>query len=278
MKDFSLVIASAFYEVKAYAPYIPSLVQSFKLLDGLGIRNDYYVLTGDSYVDRAKNSLVDKFLKSDFSHMMMIDSDEAWDLEGFGRVVKAAMAGCEVVGAAYPCKNNWEFYGCIPLRGEDGLVMGKEIGDMRLLDMWGIPGGFIIYSRAAFERTRPALKEYAHIETGGTILEAFRCNVEEDGTRIGEDIYFQKRYREMGGKVWLEPNVTIEHWGVKAWTGNYHDYLLRQKTEWEQEQALGLSADDTKRLLENLSTNETFLKAMDDISPEGYDYLGDMKS
>jgi len=157
-KPFSLMIASAFYEVKAYSPYIMSLLDSVRVLHELGIDWTYKSISGDSYVDRAKNSLVHDFLKSDYSHIFMIDSDEAWNVDGFCRIIKAAMAGAEIVGAAYPCKNNWEFFGCIPKRADDGSFMGKEIGDIRLLDMWGIPGGFLIYSRDAIERTRPNLK------------------------------------------------------------------------------------------------------------------------
>ena len=97
-----LVIASCFYEVKAYSPYVTSLVNSIGVLNELGIPFDYYELSGDSYVDRAKNTLVHRFLQSDASHLFMIDSDEAWNIEGFARMLKAAMAGAEVVGAAYP--------------------------------------------------------------------------------------------------------------------------------------------------------------------------------
>ncbi len=250
-----LLIATPFYEVKGYSPYIVSLMQSVKVLNELEIEWDFAEISGDSYVDRAKNSLVHKFLKSDFTHLLMIDSDMWWDFEGFARMIKDALEGFEVVGAAYPCKNNWSFFGCIPKYNDDGLMFGKEIPekDIRLLDMWGIPGGFLIYSREAFERTRPNLDTYVDDKLE-EYLECFKCNIEsgpklteaklrnmsreelkafaiasikpQKGTRIGEDIYFQQRYKEMGGVVWLEPNVTIQHWGVNHWEGNYHEHLL----------------------------------------------------
>lgn len=227
-----LVIATPFYEVKAYSPYITSLVNSINALNAMKMPFTYFEVSGDSYVDRAKNNLIHRFLKDErFSHIFMVDSDEAWDVEGFLRVVKAAMFGAEVVGAAYPCKNNWEFFGCMPTQSPDGYLMGKEFNGMRLLDMYGIPGGFIIYSRKAIERARPNLNSYLAPESNEQILECFKCNIEKSGGRIGEDIYFQQRYKEAGGKVWLEPNVTIQHFGVKAWEGNYHEFLLKGKNE-----------------------------------------------
>lgn len=237
-KTMKLMIATPFYEVKAYSPYIVSLLISLKFLGDSGIEWDYIEVSGDSYVDRAKNSLMDQFLRSDSTHLFMVDSDMSWDVTGFARIVKDCLAGFEIVGAAYPCKNNWDFFGCIPRIDEKtGFVMGKEVEDIRVLDMLGIPGGFIIYSREAVERARPKLKIYREYNKDGTvnkeILECFKCNIETDGTRVGEDIYFQKRYQEAGGIVWLEPDCTIKHIGVKAWEGNYHEYLLNNRQSYE---------------------------------------------
>jgi hypothetical protein len=220
-----LAIATPFYEVKAYSPYIVALINSLKVLDELGIAYDYYELSGDSYVDRAKNTLIDKFLKGDCTHILMIDSDLSWDVPGFARLIKDALAGAEVIGGGYPNKNNWTTFGVIPM-AEDGVPIGIDNGIIRVLEVRGIPGGFIVYSRKAIERARPNLQSYVDLKTGEEFLECFKCNIEEHGGRIGEDIYFQERYREMGGKVWLEPNISFKHFGVKAWEGNYHEYLL----------------------------------------------------
>lgn len=225
-----LVIATPFYEVKAYSPYITSLLNSIKVLTELGIEYDYYELSGDSYVDRAKNALVHRFLQSDATHIMMIDSDMAWDVKGFANILKASLLGADVVGAAYPCKNNWEFFGCVP-NLVDGYAVGKEIGDVKLVDMYCIPGGFLIYSRKAFEKTRENLKFYINPSNNEKILEVFKCNVEPSGGRVGEDVYFQLRYKECGGKVWLVPDVTIEHYGVKAWVGNYNEFMIKTELE-----------------------------------------------
>lgn len=225
-----IIIATPFYEVKAYSPYIRCLINSMRVLEELRVEWDYYELSGDSYVDRAKNTLVHKFLEGHGTHLFMIDSDLSWGVEGFARIINAGIWGAEVVGGAYPNKNNWETFGCIPVE-RDGCLVGIEKPHLRLIEAEGIPGGFILYSRDAFERTRKNLNTYIDVtqDPPVTYLEAFRCNVEKHGGRIGEDIYFQQRYREMGGKVWLEPNIDFGHFGVKEWKGNYHEYLLRNR-------------------------------------------------
>jgi len=125
--------------------------------------------------------------------------------------------------------------------------------------MEGIPGGFILYSRKSFERARPNLNSYIAPEINESILECFRCNVEKSGGRIGEDIYFQTRYKEVGGTVWCEPNVTIQHFGVKGWEGNYQDHLLKRKSQTEAENSLGMSESETDKILKAIKkTNQEF--------------------
>lgn len=267
-----LSIASAFYQVTAFAPQIICLMETIKVLDELGVGFTYSQICGDSYVDRAKNTLVHEFLKTDATHLMIIDSDETWDVPGFARLVRAAMSGCEIVAGLYPCKNNWEFFGGY-YKDKDGMLLGIEIDDMRLLEMDVVPGGFIIYSREAFERTRPNLDYYVCPDTSDLILECFRCNIEipglkpytreqlenmenpqlvdlvianqrggRRGGRIGEDIYFQQRYKEMGGKIWCEPDITMGHYGVKEWRGNYHEHLMQTRGVKNPEELAGEAA------------------------------------
>jgi hypothetical protein len=88
-----------------------------------------------------------------------------------------------------------------------------------------LPGGFIIYSRRAFERARPVLKTY---DMDGPVLEAFRCEIGEDGQRMGEDIYFQRKYIGQGGKIYLIPDITITHYGVKGYEANYNVNIRRR--------------------------------------------------
>jgi hypothetical protein len=259
-----LMLCSGFYEVKAFAPQIVSLIDAFRVLDELGIAYTYRQICGDSYVSRCKNAMVHEFLKSDYTHLMIIDSDETWEAEGFARLLRAALNGCEIVAGLYPCKNNWDFYGGYPKTDQEtGYLLGKEIDDMRLLDMECVPGGFLIYSREAFERARPYLDSYFAPETGENILECFKNGAVFDlmpksreeleamsqeklvdwaianqqggrvGHHTGEDIYFQVWYKRMGGKIWCEPNINMGHIGIKEWKGNYQEHLLATRTESE---------------------------------------------
>lgn len=220
MKDFSLCIGTPFYEIKAYSPYIMSLMNSIRLLREAGIRFEFLEVSGDSYVDRAKNTLVHQFLNGDCSHLMMIDSDLGWNADGFAKLLKIAIEGAEVVGGTFRNKGDWESYGVTPVI-EDNCYVGQEVKGVQVLSALSLPGGFIIYSRKAFERTRPVLNTYEGCET---ILEAFRCDISA-GERLGEDIYFQRKYLGQGGQLYVVPDITLTHYGTKGFEGNFDTFL-----------------------------------------------------
>ena len=218
-----ILLASPFYEVKAYSPYVSSLMKTVALLQKLGIEYDYWELSGDSYIDRARNTIANTFRESDYTHLLFIDSDMSWDLEGFGRLL---MADADVVGAGYPCKNNWDHFSCILNCNDDGTPIVNEQG---LLSAWGVPTGFMKIRREVFDRLAEADPDNFYYEGGDDGKEPTkRYNFFGRIPPLGEDISFCRRWVEKaGGTLWVEPRITMGHYGVKKWEGNYHEFLTR---------------------------------------------------
>lgn len=220
-KEMKLLIATPFYEMKGYSPYISSLVKSICLLKELNIPFDYWELSGDSYVERARNTIANKFMESDYSHLLFIDSDHAWDLEGFGRLL---MADVDLVGAGYPCKNNWDFFSCILNCHEDGRPI---VNDKGLISAWGVPTGFMKIKRTVFEQLKEKMPDNFHEAMNPETKEKVKIyNFFGRMPPLGEDISFCRRWASIGGEIWVEPRVTMSHFGVKGWEGNYHEYLM----------------------------------------------------
>ncbi len=225
-------IATPFYELKGYSPYIKSLVDS---LVGLatyakqtGIEFEFHHVSGDSYVWRARNALADRFLKSDCSHLIFIDSDESWEPEGLYRLMKAE---APVVGAAYPVKNNWQHFGvAIHTEGDAALPKVNAEG---LIYAQKVPTGFMKIAREVFEKIRAAEPENWYWEPDEYGAPSKRFNyfghILENHTVYGEDISFCKRWERLGGELFVEPRITIEHYGTQGWKGNYDVFLRSQK-------------------------------------------------
>ena len=280
LNSMKLMVCTPYYEIKGYSPYISAWTQTVKALDMIGLEWDYKELSGDSYVSRAKNSLVQDFLKSDFTHIFMIDSDLAWELEGFLKVLKGAVEGAEIIGASYPNKNSWESYGVVPVL-KDGKPIITEFNTIKAMKVHLLPGGFILYSRKAFERIEPNLDRYVNPKTfqefyqyfkwevkkspftgkfdnyknhikkmfsqalndfgeylgpnyDDIFLECFRCNIEKNNVLVGEDYYFQHRFREMGGTIWCVPDIGMSHYGVQEWNGNYWNFVEKEYKEYSE--------------------------------------------
>lgn len=224
-KKKKFMLATPFYDVKGFSPYIMSLVQTITTLVSAKIPFEYIELSGDSYVWRARNLLSERFLNSDCTHLIFLDSDHSWDVNSFLRLLRA---DADIVGGAYPTKNNWEHYSVtihtdengIPDVNEEGLIRGQKV-----------PTGFMKIKREVFEQLRAANRDDWYWEGhGGSIRKMWNYfgHITIDHVAFGEDISFCKRCEALGIKLYVEPRLSINHIGTKTWTGNYHDFLTRQ--------------------------------------------------
>lgn len=218
-----LVIATPFYEMKGWSPYIKSLAKSIAFLSKhTPIEVDFWSLNGDSYVERARNTIANTFMATDNTHLLFIDSDMEWNIDG---LTKLLASDVDVVGAGYPCKNMWDFYGCIIDTNEDETP--KVDPETGLISAWGVPTGFMKIRRQVFERLAAAQPENFYLmrnpEEGGEPIK----NYNFFGRRppLGEDISFCRRWVEIGGTLWVQPEVRIVHYGTKGWEGHYGDFL-----------------------------------------------------
>lgn len=217
-----LVIATPFYGLQGYSPYIASLVQTARLLERLGVDFQYWTIHSDSYVERARNTLCAQFLEDpNNTDLFFIDSDEAWDSVGFVRVL---MAPGEIVAGSYRMKNHWEAW-TASLECADGHPKGKLIGENQALLLADSAGaGFMRIKRSALERYKEAYPDLAYRDFTAAGEERqyhafFECK-NEDGMFKGEDFVFCKRWQQIGGDIWIEPNVTITHYGMSGFEGN----------------------------------------------------------
>lgn len=245
--QMKVIIATPFYELKGFSPYIVSLVYTLKMLDHFGIQWDFLNVSGDSYVHKARNIICDLFLQDpEATDLFFIDSDESWNPEAF---LKMLMLPEPVVGGSYAVKNRWGSWTSRPEAVETNgsrHYVGRSLPDgTGLIKAEVIAGGFLRIKREVLERFRehfPDLWFTAPAPEQGDDGEALKMrkfteyfSAQPDENRIftGEDHFFSKRMRAMGMPMFIYPNVNITHWGIKGYDGNYHEFLKEQagKTE-----------------------------------------------
>ena len=242
-----LIIATPFYEMRGFSPYIVSLVNTCKLLTLLGIDWDYWEVSGDSYVERAKNTIVNKFLEDeDATDLLMIDSDMSWNPDA---VVKILNCPEEIVVGSYPMKNAWNRWASNAKYQDDedgkSYTVGRVLEDgSALIEGGDLAGGFVRIRRGPLERYKAFFPDKVYRDLGADqdkpdriYTEFYACErynplgAGEVPTRFGEDRTFSRRLKEMGEKWWIYTNITFGHYGIKEWLGNFDTYLKDLKAQ-----------------------------------------------
>lgn len=149
-----IVIATPFYELKGFSPYIRSLVDTIGLLDFLKIQWSFLELSGDSYVHRARNMMCMNFLDDPYNtDLFFIDSDMSWNPDAFVAMIYRPEP---VIGGTYPVKNKWELWTSKPIvfGGEkDKHFMGVSLPDgSSLIEASQLAGGFLRIKRSVLEK------------------------------------------------------------------------------------------------------------------------------
>lgn len=213
------------------ADTMTSLVASIFELGGAGIAMTFFTWSGDPLIAHARNLILATFLQSDCTDLLFLDDDVSWEP---GTIVKFVTQPVDMVAGIYPHKKEPESY---PLNLFDPdlskLQMSKSTGLMLVAD---VPFGFCRLSRACVQKMwddaedRPFRHQSAPDVPCRVIFEDRYEGPKEgetDGQFYGEDYSFCQRWRELGGQVWVDPNLTLGHTGWKKFTGTVGDFLRR---------------------------------------------------
>lgn len=161
------------------------------------------LLPSCSHAAMGRNQLAHDFMESDADRLVFLDADVSFEP---GSLCKIARAKSDFVGGAYRYKLPQENY---PV----GWLDGKELWFNRegLIEVAALPGGFMSLSRKVFETLQKAHPErvYEHM---GRVAQCYFQMRFEDGHLYGEDSYFCKEWRDTGGKVFLDPELSLTHW------------------------------------------------------------------
>jgi hypothetical protein len=183
-----------------------------------GMESHITARVGNADVAGARNSMVGEFLSGDCTDLLMLDHDVAWEP---GAVLRLMHHPVDLVCGAYRARKDPEQY---PIR-----CLGKEIWscpDTGLIEVEGLGAGFMRITRKCLEDMVKAYESRRYYD------EWFKRDtwslfdfVSENGFRWSEDIMFCKRYRDIGGKVWVDPELTLHHVGKKTFTGTFGHWL-----------------------------------------------------
>ena len=177
----------------------------------------------DSLIVHARNVCVAKFMESDATDMLFLDSDVACGPGVFTRLMTHT---AELVAGVYRVKNDNERYPVIPIDGG-----AKQDGETGLLEVKDIPFGLVRIRRSVIEKMIAADPDnwfYANNAERTKCHMLFNTEV-RDREFHGEDYYFCRKWREIGGKVYIDPEFRLAHVNSdgKSFAGSFADFLRR---------------------------------------------------
>ncbi len=203
---------------------------------GIGVSVE--LLGYDSLVTRSRNTLCAQFLDTPAAtHLLFIDADLGFEADQVRRML------ChdeDVVAGMYPLKlRDWDGAAERQAEGE-GLgtaslrYVGTPCTGAGRIERGGFVSGlyagtgFMLIRRAALLRliaVHPELR-YTHTHTRATQAPSqhryalFDCMIEPDtGHYLSEDYAFCRRWRDIGGRIWLDAQGALTHVGPHEFTG-----------------------------------------------------------
>ena len=253
LKKRKIMVATPMYGGQCAGIYTKSCTDLAKAAAAYGVQVDFFYLFNESLITRARNYLVDEFMRSNHTHLMFIDSDIGFD--PMDVLALAALADekndREIICGPYPKKAiSWEKIKRAVDKGfadDNPNVLEKYVGDYVFNPAGGqneirldqpvevLEGGtgFMCITRSAFEKYAEAYPEFSykpdHVRTKNfdgsrEIMAYFDCIIDKESKRyLSEDYMFCQWARKADVKVWMCPWMKLTHMGSYMFGGSLAD-------------------------------------------------------
>ena len=242
-----IFIATPCYGGQLTEAYFRSTIRLLTFCNQHQIPVAFGTIANESLVTRARNVLVAYFLQSNFTRLMFIDADIEFQVED---VIKLIAHNKDVAVGAYPKKGvNWQRIResvraksdnyddrQIAAFGSDYAINFKFINreqkqiaiENGLIRLHDGATGFMMIKREVIDRMikqYPELKYNNDLNTPPELNPHFYAFFDtmidpKDKRYLSEDYTFSRRWQDMGGEIWLDPSISLNHYGSFNFQGN----------------------------------------------------------
>ena len=251
LRKNKLFVAAPMYGGMCHGIFMKSCLDLQTVMSKYGIETKFSFLFNESLIPRARNYLVDEFLRTDFTHFLFIDADIGFNAQD---VVALMALDKDVIGGPYPKKAiNWKNIVTAVKRNPDIEVgeLQKLVGEYVFnvvkgtksfsvtdpLEVMEIGTGFMMVKREVFDkmieaypmiRYKPDHLGQANFDGTRYIHAFFDTVIDTKDSIVGggsdrylsEDYMFCQMWRKIGGQIYLCPWMKTSHVGTYAFSGN----------------------------------------------------------
>ena len=253
LRKKKIFVATPMYGGMCSGMYTKSTADLATIATQYGMDVRFFYLFNESLITRARNYLVDEFLRSPYTHLMFIDSDIHFNPND---VLTLAALDKEIIGAPYPKKViAWEKVRNAVDAGmadDDPTKLEEFTGDFVFNPIGGtteikvsepvevleIGTGFMLIAREVLEKFRDAYPQFSYKPDhnrsenfdGSRYIHAFFDTVIDSEAFAGagsggsdrylsEDYMFCQFTRKIGISTWLCPWMKLGHVGSYVFNG-----------------------------------------------------------
>jgi hypothetical protein len=221
--------------------YTMSLLNLSSAAPQCGFELAVIMLGNDALITRGRSAIVAKFLDNpDTTHLLFVDADIAFSVEQIKRMLAFDK---DFVAGLYPAKIiDWaqlaqRFGHSTEKLDEAGLAYvgalcegtsAKREQDFANATYAGT--GFQLIKRSVFEKMIKAYPETKYkalhafprpSQPSDHLYALFDCMIDpESGVYLSEDYAFCRRWRAIGGEIWLDLNSQLNHSGSYTYRGH----------------------------------------------------------
>lgn len=240
----SVIIALMSYTGKPVSQVKSVCYTALAEMAGQGWSGSLMELEGDAMLPRARNAAVSRFLSvEDATDLIFIDDDNY--PETASDLVRLVDHPVDVVAA--PCRAKTEAYKW-PVRWRHTDIVREDNG---LIEVWGVGTGILRISRACIEKMCAAYADRWYDDPSsptGKTIELFQYSI-DNHTWWGEDLLFCKRWSEVGGRVYIDPDIVTVHVGSFEYRGSVGEWLRSMPGNWDlRSPEIGLNSKVVNRM------------------------------
>ena len=250
LRKYSIFLGTPMYGGNCAGLFCKSTNDLFKLCATHGIEVKEYFLFNESLVQRARNYVVDEFMRSGCTHLMFVDADIGFNPKDVLMLLALQISDPEkyqIVTGPYPKKAiAWEkvksavknnkaenpsdlaFYSADYVFNPAQEVKSFKIDEPVEVAEGGT--GFMLIPRTVLEKYAAAYPEYSykpdHIRSENfsgdrEITAFFDCGIDPETKRyLSEDYFFCKNARKIGITIHMCPWMQLQHVGTYIFRGS----------------------------------------------------------
>lgn len=250
LRNYSLFIGTPMYGGNCTGAFCAATNELAEAFGKYGIPIRFFYLFNESLVQRARNYIVDEFMRSEATHLLFIDADIGFSAKDVitmlhlqteypdqydiltGPYTKKVIAWEKVIDAVNsgmitnPSDLAW-FAGDFAINTKETT---KEFKINEPTEIYESGTGFMLIPRSALEKYAAAYPEKSykpdHLRSKdfngkNEIVAFFDCVIDPETKRyLSEDYYFCRQAQKIGIKVHLCPWVTLNHVGSYIYKGS----------------------------------------------------------